>query len=271
MLSANDLLPTITNLGVLSYWIIFLVAVLESIPLIGLIIPGAIALLFAGFLSRLGALDLGDLIWFAGVGGILGDGLAYTLGTSTRLQNRLLSKFPKKLVERSEKFIDDHGGKSVLFARFIGPIRGFVPYLSGMLGMKRVNFYVWNILSGFASAAVYLTLGWIFGQAWETVLTWSSRVGFLLLILFGCFLFLLLIRYLAGRYGTRSWRLVLSVLMSCRQATLTNPDVQNLIKNHPQLIHFFQDRLSTKKFTGLPISFLTIAMLYAIATLGGLI
>ncbi len=271
MIHVNELLPTITNLGLFSYWIIFLVAVLESIPLVGLIIPGAIVLLFAGFLSKMGVLDLGDLIWFAGAGGILGDALAYTLGASTRLQNRLLLKFPKKLVERSEKFIDDHGGKSILFARFIGPIRGFVPYLSGMLGMKRLNFYVWNVLSGFASAAAYLTLGWIFGQAWETALTWSSRVGFLLLVLLGCFALLLLVRYLMGRYGPHLWRVTVSLLTSQRTAMETNPDVKKFIQNHPRLIHFFQHRLSLQRFSGLPLSFLVMAMLWAIATLGGLI
>ncbi|MBI5793747.1 LssY C-terminal domain-containing protein [Candidatus Uhrbacteria bacterium] len=271
MISVNDLLPTITNLGVLSYWIIFLIALLESMPLIGLVIPGTIVLLFAGFLSKTGALDLGDLIWFAAAGGILGDAIAYTLGASERLQNRLLQKFPKRFVERSEQFIENHGGKSILFARFLAPVRPFVPYLSGMLGMKRLNFYVWNVVSGCVSAVVYLLLGWIFGQAWQTVLTWSSRLGFLFVIVCVSVLLLLLTRSFIGRSGTEIWRFTVSILKSLREAVETNPDVKQFTQNHPRLINFFQKRLSAKTFTGLPLSFLIVAIVYAIATLAGLV
>ena len=77
----TDILPSLSHLGVWGYWLVLLVALLESLVLVGVVVPGAVLVVFAGFLSSQGYLDIGDLIWFAATGAILGDSISYYLGT----------------------------------------------------------------------------------------------------------------------------------------------------------------------------------------------
>ena len=77
----NSFLPAIQHFGILGYWIILFISLAESLPLVGLIIPGSIIVGLFGFFSAQGYLDIGDLIWFSAIGAILGDGISYYLGT----------------------------------------------------------------------------------------------------------------------------------------------------------------------------------------------
>jgi undecaprenyl-diphosphatase len=72
----NYLLPKIEHFQYLGYWVVLLVSLLESLAFIGIIVPGSTLIVFIGALSARGYLDLADLIWFATIGAILGDGIA---------------------------------------------------------------------------------------------------------------------------------------------------------------------------------------------------
>ena len=76
----NSLLPTIEHFHILGYWIVFFAALLETVVGIGLFLPGSTIILIMGTLAGKGYLDVGDLIWFAFIGAILGDNLNYYLG-----------------------------------------------------------------------------------------------------------------------------------------------------------------------------------------------
>jgi membrane protein DedA with SNARE-associated domain len=84
----KNILPAIEHMRVGGYWIGFFAAFLETTIGIGLILPGSTIILFLGALSARGHLDVGDLIWFAVLGAIIGDNLNYSLGK--RYGNRWL-------------------------------------------------------------------------------------------------------------------------------------------------------------------------------------
>ncbi len=177
----NFLLPKFQDLGLFGYWVILLIALLESLAFVGAIIPGAIAIILAGFLSAQGYLDLGDLIWFAAIGAILGDGLSYYLGTKGkrffRVENKLLKL---SHLEKGEQFFKKHGNKSIFLGRFIGPIRSIIPFVAGLSQMNRWSFLFWNITSAFLWAAANLSFGYFFGGTIKNVEIWHSRIGILL-------------------------------------------------------------------------------------------
>ena len=80
-------------------------------------------------------------------GALLGDGLAYWIGH--RSQREILGAWPlanyPKLVEESEAFFNKWGMLAVFFARFVPPIRAFVPITAGSLGMPPWKFYSVNV------------------------------------------------------------------------------------------------------------------------------
>ena len=80
-------------------------------------------------------------------GAVLGDGTAFWIGH--RRQREILSAWPMsnypRVVAQSEAFFHRWGALAVFFARFVPPIRAFVPVTAGALGMPPLRFYAVNI------------------------------------------------------------------------------------------------------------------------------
>ena len=82
--------------------------------------------------------------------GIIGNIFGYWFGaTSGRgLYNRkdgLL--FKKKYLYQSQEFFEKHGGKAIIFARFLPVVRTFVPIIAGIVHMPKSKFMFFNVLS----------------------------------------------------------------------------------------------------------------------------
>jgi membrane protein DedA with SNARE-associated domain len=131
----------------LAYLTLFLAALLEAIPVLGSVIPGSTIILALSALVPGGELRLEAVLAAAIAGALLGDGTAFWVGH--RAQREILSTWPLKnyprVVEQSEAFFQRWGALAVFFARFIPPIRAFVPITAGAAGMSPLRFYAVNI------------------------------------------------------------------------------------------------------------------------------
>ena len=131
----------------LAYLALFLAAFLEAVPVVGSVIPGSTIILALSALIPGGELRLEWVLAAAIAGAMLGDGSAYWIGH--RAQREILSSWPLSryphLVARSEAFFRRWGTLAVFFARFVPPIRAFVPITAGALGMPPLRFYAANI------------------------------------------------------------------------------------------------------------------------------
>ncbi|WP_256805472.1 DedA family protein [Bradyrhizobium sp. Bra64] len=131
----------------LAYLTLFLAALLEAVPVVGSVVPGSTIILALSALVPGGELKLQWVLLAAVVGAVLGDGSAYWIGH--RQQREILNTWPltnyPRLVEESESFFHRFGTWAVFFARFVPPIRAFVPVTAGALGMAPAKFYAINI------------------------------------------------------------------------------------------------------------------------------
>jgi membrane-associated protein len=131
----------------LAYLTLFLAALLEAVPVVGSVIPGSTIILALSALVPGGELKLQWVLLAAAVGAVLGDGSAYWIGH--RQQREILNTWPltnyPRVVEQSESFFNRFGTWAVFFARFVPPIRAFVPVTAGALGMAPAKFYAVNI------------------------------------------------------------------------------------------------------------------------------
>jgi len=135
--------------------------------IIGIFIPGVILLFALAALGGSGALSLELTLLAAFLGAIAGDGLSFYLGRRYSAQSRSiwpLSRYPD-LIRQSERFFHDHGGKSVVIGRFVGPLRCVLPLVAGALGMPPVRFVSFNIASAIAWAPWYILPGYLVGGA----------------------------------------------------------------------------------------------------------
>ena len=131
----------------LAYLTLFLAALLEAVPIVGAVIPGSTIIFALSALVPGGELKLGWVLLAAIAGALLGDGSAFLLGY--REQREILKAWPlsnyPRLVSQSEAFFNRWGTLAVFFARFVPPIRAFVPITAGALGMAPPMFYAVNI------------------------------------------------------------------------------------------------------------------------------
>jgi membrane-associated protein len=131
----------------LAYLTLFLAALLEAVPVVGSVIPGSTIILALSALVPGGELRLEWVLAAAVAGALLGDGSAFGIGHRTQreiLNAWPLSKYPG-VIARSEAFFNRWGALAVFFARFVPPIRAFVPITAGALGMPPMRFFAANV------------------------------------------------------------------------------------------------------------------------------
>jgi undecaprenyl-diphosphatase len=171
--------------GGVYYTAIGFIALFESLVAAGIILPGSTLIVFAGFLALHGRGDIGLVIGVATFGAFWGDMLSYWLGGrygETLLTTRLFRR-EHRVLEKAAHFFAAHGGKSVFFGRFVGPIRGFVPFVAGCARMPPRLFTGYAIVSAILWGLAYPGLGYLAGVSWQNVRDWSGRFSLLILLL----------------------------------------------------------------------------------------
>ncbi|HEC17969.1 MAG TPA: phosphatase PAP2 family protein [Gammaproteobacteria bacterium] len=185
----QEIIAWITQHPQLAGLAVFLVALSESLAVVGLVVPGAAMMFGAGALIATGALDFWSTFWLAVLGAVLGDGLSYALGRRYHQQLRQMWPFRRHpaMLARGESFFREHGGKSVIIARFIGPVRPVLPVVAGMLDMPARRFFSVNLLSALAWAPAYLLPGMAFGASLAIAGEVAGRLALMLALLLALF------------------------------------------------------------------------------------
>ena len=145
----------------LAYLTLFLAALLEAIPVVGALVPGSTIILALSALVPGGELKLWGVLAAAIAGALLGDGSAFWAGH--RSQREILGAWPMSrypgVMAQSEAFFQRWGTLAVFFARFVPPIRAFVPVTAGALGMPPMLFFGVNIPAVLAWALAHVLPG----------------------------------------------------------------------------------------------------------------
>lgn len=162
-----------------------LIAACESLVVIGVVVPGIAILYGVGTLVGLGLLDLWPILGWTAAGAALGDGVSYWVGWRYKERLRTLwpmSKYPD-LIPRGEAFFNRHGGKSILFGRFAGPMRAIVPTVAGILHMPPARFYAIDITAAIVWAPAAILPGVAIGASLGMAAEVASRMVVLIVML----------------------------------------------------------------------------------------
>jgi membrane-associated protein len=156
----------ITRYGGWTYLLLFLVIFIETGLVVTPFLPGDSLLFAAGTFAALGALDVG-LVWvLVFVAAVAGDTVNYWIGHSIgprvfETQSRWLKR---EYLERTHRFYERHGGKTIFLARFIPIIRTFAPFVAGVGEMSYGRFIAYNVFGGLVWTAGFVFLGYFFGN-----------------------------------------------------------------------------------------------------------
>ena len=164
---------------------VFLIAMSESLLVIGLVVPGTILMFGVGTLVGAGILGLWETFLWAFLGAIIGDGVSFWIGYFFSDHVTRLWPFKKKpeLLQKAQAFFLKHGGKSILFGRFVGPVRPIIPAVAGMMKMSPWKFTFVNIASATGWAPANLLPGIVFGTSLGLASQVTTHLAILLVAL----------------------------------------------------------------------------------------
>lgn len=267
------ILPTIEHFHVLGYWLAFLAALVETTIGLGLVIPGSTIILLMGALAAKGYFDLGDLIWFAIIGAIIGDNINYFIGKKYGLkilQNGFWFIKPLHL-KKGEDFFKKNGGRSVLFGRFIPNIKEIMPLIAGAFGMKRLPFMISNILGAIGWSLIWILPGYFFAHSLDVAKVWLTRTGYFLTIVLIVFFIFYLLKIFIVKKGREFFLFLFSLWQSIKEAIIKNREVKEFTQRHSKFLSFLHKRFVKSDFYGWPLTLLVLAMVYVLALFTGVV
>ncbi len=146
--------------------VIFLIAFLETLLLVGFFFFGSMALVAIGSLIATGYLDLWPTLFWAFAGAVVGDNVSFWIGVYFQepLKKSGLYLRHQQAFAKGEEFFHQYGVYSVAIGRFVGPIRAVIPTIAGSLGMSGKLFLITNIISALIWAPAYILSGVFLGE-----------------------------------------------------------------------------------------------------------
>lgn len=157
----------ITQYGTLTYAILFAVIFAETGFVLTPFLPGDSLLFAAGAFASRGVLNENYLFLILALAAIIGDTLNYWIGNFIGpkiFHKEKVRFFKKEYLERTHKFFEKYGGKTIIIARFIPIIRTFAPFVAGIGGMTYSKFIIYNILGATMWVALLVYAGFYFGN-----------------------------------------------------------------------------------------------------------
>jgi len=156
----------ITRYGTWTYLILFLVIFMETGFVVTPFLPGDSLLFAAGTFAALGALNITLMFLLLFAAAVLGDTVNYWIGR--RIGPRVFEMnsrwLKREYLERTHRFYERHGGKTIFLARFIPIIRTFAPFVAGVGEMSYGRFLAYNVVGGLVWTAGFTFLGYFFGN-----------------------------------------------------------------------------------------------------------
>ena len=153
--------------GWLGYALLAGVVFAETGLLVGLFLPGDSLLFTVGVVAGSGELDIFKICALLTAFSIIGDQSGYFLGhrTGPKIFSRPDSKlFKQEYVRRTQAFYEKHGGKTLIYAKFVPIVRTFAPFMAGVGRMSYARFLSFNIFGGIGWVLSMTLAGYTLGK-----------------------------------------------------------------------------------------------------------
>jgi len=156
----------INDYGTLSYLILFAIIFAETGFVFTPFLPGDSLLFAAGAFAALGSFNILLVLGVLWLAAFLGDTVNYWIGHffGQALIDNPKIPLKKEHIEKTQKFYDKYGGKTIFLARFVPIVRTFAPFVAGVGKMHYGNFIKYNLMGGLVWVFGFTLLGYFFGN-----------------------------------------------------------------------------------------------------------
>lgn len=153
--------------GWLGYSLLAGIIFSETGLLVGFVLPGDSLLFTVGVVAGAGQLNIALVAAVLILAALSGDTVNYFLGRSIgpKVFSREHSRyFRRDHLLRTQTFYDRHGGKTLIYARFIPIIRTFAPFVAGVGQMPYLRFLSFSVFGGIGWVLLMTLLGFSLGN-----------------------------------------------------------------------------------------------------------
>jgi membrane-associated protein len=157
----------IRDFGVWTYLILFVIVFCETGLVVTPILPGDSLLFAVGTFAALGALDLAVSLIMLSVAAVAGDSINYAIGYRVGpsvFRGERSWWLNREYLDRTHRFYERHGSKTIVIARFVPIVRTFAPFVAGIGRMTYSRFLTYNVAGGIAWIAIFVLGGYFFGN-----------------------------------------------------------------------------------------------------------
>ena len=157
----------IQNYGFWTYFILFLIIFCETGLVVTPFLPGDSLLFVTGTFAARGSLDALWLSALLSIAGIAGNTVNYWVGyqLGPKVAARKKIRWVKQeYLDRTHRFYEKYGGKTIVIARFVPIIRTFAPFVAGIGEMAYPRFICYNVVGGISWIGLFIFGGYFFGN-----------------------------------------------------------------------------------------------------------
>jgi membrane-associated protein len=154
----------ITQYGVWTYALLFVVIFIETGLVVTPFLPGDSLLFAAGTFAALGSLNIWLLFLLLAGAAVLGDTANYWIGHFIGDRAYNIKWIKREYLERTQHFFDKYGRSTIFLARFVPIVRTFAPFVAGIGHMSYGAFISYNIFGGIVWVALFTFAGYFFGN-----------------------------------------------------------------------------------------------------------
>jgi membrane-associated protein len=157
----------IQQFGPWTYLILFAIIFAETGFVITPFLPGDSLLFAVGAFSAAGSLKVSWIFFLLSAAAIIGDSVNYAIGKIfgeklVKIANSRILK--KEYLDKTHRFFEKYGGKTIVIARFVPIVRTFAPFVAGLGKMSYFRFFAYNVVGGILWVSILVFSGYFFGN-----------------------------------------------------------------------------------------------------------
>jgi membrane-associated protein len=148
------------------YLILFLIIFCETGLVVTPFLPGDSLLFVVGTVAASGAMDVHLAVVLLTLAAVLGNSVNYAVGRwlGTRVFQQDSWLFKRAYLERTHRYFERFGGRTIIITRFVPIVRTYAPFVAGIGAMNYARFLCFNVIGAVLWVALLAYAGYLFGS-----------------------------------------------------------------------------------------------------------